>query len=219
MRDSPRTRPAKPALSRESIVGAALRLIDAHGVAGVTMRAVAKEVDTSPGALYVYVADRDELIALAHDEAVAGVELPTDADGDWRERLELLVRRTVAALAEHSDLGSFGLTHLDTGPGSLRIVEEILSLLLSGGIEKQACAWAADLIGQYISSAALEDVASRARDDDPATSTVSALYSGLPEERYPTLRLLTPQLTAGDPAQRAAWKLQVILNGVIARAQ
>jgi AcrR family transcriptional regulator len=201
--DSPRTRPAKPALSRDSIVAATLGLVDELGCAAVSMRRVAQALDTAAASLYVHVADRDELMRLAHDRAVREVELPTDADGDWRARLELLVHRTVETLARHGDIATVGRTDAAAGPAGLRIIDELLRLMRAGGIPDGACAWAIDLLGQHVAAAALEGTGTPAHQEDL--------------DPYPTLRELAPLLRSGTPAARARWKLRVLLDGL--RAQ
>ena len=72
-----RERPAKPALSREGIVAAALDVVRREGAERVTMRRLAKELDTGPASLYVYVRDTDELHAAVLDELLG--EVPTAA--------------------------------------------------------------------------------------------------------------------------------------------
>lgn len=205
MPDNPRTRPAKPALSRDAIVAAVLAIVDEGGCAAVTMRRVAHALDTAPASLYVYVADRRELMHLAHDLAVADVDLPGAADGDWRARLELLVRRTVDALAAHADIAAVGLTGAALGPNGLRIVEEMLRLLRSGGISDESCAWAVDLLGQFVASTALED----------GTGVRISAFDALPDE-YPTLRELAPLLVSGSQGERVRWKLRVLVDGLLA---
>ncbi|WP_280469535.1 TetR/AcrR family transcriptional regulator [Nocardia brasiliensis] len=154
-RPNPRTNPAKAPLSLDAVVRATLTLIDESGCDAVSMRRVAQALDTGSASLYVYVHDRRELMLLAHDLAVAAVELPTDADGDWRARLELLIERTIAALATHRDLAAIGFTEAPTGPHFLRLIEEMLRLLRQA-LPDPSCAWAVDLLAQYIASAALE---------------------------------------------------------------
>ncbi|WP_026361215.1 TetR/AcrR family transcriptional regulator C-terminal domain-containing protein [Amycolatopsis nigrescens] len=234
-RTSPRTSPAKAPLSRDAIVAAALALVDELGCDAVSMRRVSQALDTGPASLYVYVHDRRQLMALAHDLAVAGVELPTEADGDWRARLELLVNRAVAGLAAHDDIGSVGLTEVPTGPHFLRLTEELLRLLRAGGIGDAACALAADLLGQYIASSALEEAArTRAQRElqrsagpeqttaaalsEAASAHLDAVYRSLPAERYPTISALAPLLTGEPGGSRAEWKLRVIIDGVLAQA-
>src|SRR3954467_10151869 len=81
-----RERPAKPALTRDGIVATALAVMRAEGMDKVTMRRIAKELDTGPASLYVYVTDTEELHAAMLDELLGEVDLDP-ADGDWRSRL------------------------------------------------------------------------------------------------------------------------------------
>ncbi|WP_280443856.1 TetR/AcrR family transcriptional regulator [Nocardia brasiliensis] len=216
-RPNPRTSPAKAPLSLDAVVRATLTLIDESGCDAVSMRRVAQALDTGSASLYVYVHDRRELMLLAHDLAVAAVELPTDADGDWRARLELLVQRTIAALATHRDLAALGFTEAPTGPHFLRLIEEMLRLLRQA-LPAPSCAWAVDLLAQYIASAALEAGfrAEGGSDSEEATRAhLDATYASLPADKYPTVHALGPLLTAGG-SDRAAWKLRVIIDGLLA---
>jgi AcrR family transcriptional regulator len=229
--DNPRTRPAKPPLSREAVIAAALTLVDQVGCSAVTMRRVAQALDTGPASLYVYVADRDRLMASAYDLALAPVELP-GSGGDWRARLELLVERVITALGDHDDIALVAITQVQTGHHSLRVTEEVLRLLRAGGLDGAACVWAADLLDQYVTSSALERAAwlRSQRGLDPARATESALsraagaeldavLSGLDAEEYPTIHALRgPMTAAGETGARAAWKLRVIIDGLLARA-
>src|SRR3954453_19067426 len=71
---SRRERPAKPPLSRDALVAAALEIARTEGVDAVSMRRVAQALDTGPASLYVYVADRDELHELLFDAAIGRIE-------------------------------------------------------------------------------------------------------------------------------------------------
>jgi len=233
VRDTPRTRPAKAPLSREAVVAAALSLVDEVGYGAVTMRRVAHALDTGPASLYVYVADRDELMAEVYDLALAGVHLPGPADGDWRARLELLVSRVISTLGSHDDIALVAVTRVPTGPHALRILEATMTLLRAGGIEDNICSWAADLLDQYVTSSALE-LAARLRDQralaaaegaaeateeamsEAARSELDAVYGNLPADTYPTIHALRPAMTAGRTSHAyATWKLSVIIDGLL----
>src|SRR6266571_6551958 len=84
---SRRERPAKPALTREGIVAAAVGVMQAEGLDRVTMRRLAQELDTGPASLYVYVRNTAELHAAVLDELLGTIG-PAPAEGSWRERLE-----------------------------------------------------------------------------------------------------------------------------------
>lgn len=199
------------------IVAAALALVDQAGYAATTMRRVARAVDTGPASLYVYVADRDELMAEAYDLALASVTLPDEADGDWQARLELLAARVIATLGSHDDLALVALTRVQTGRHALRIMEETLRLLRAGGISDDVCPWAADLIDQFVTSSALERAA-RARAGGSRVSVgaeLDAVFEALPAEAYPTICALRTSMTAtGDLEAQTTWKLRVLLDGL-----
>ena len=226
----PRTRPARPALSREAVVAAALAVVDEVGFEAASMRRVAQALDTGAASLYVYVADRRELMALAHDLALADVVVPTGADGDWRTRVELLIGRMIGALARHRDIAMAAIADVPVGPHSLRLTEQVLALLRAGGVDEPTCAWAADLVGQFVASSALEDAAWRhtqriVGDPDASPEAMSAafsarldaVYAALPADEFPTIHALRPWLTQGGGDARAAWKLRVLVDGLLAR--
>src|SRR6187431_2684135 len=99
---SRRDRPAKPALSREAIIEAALTIIGEEGLDALSMRRVAQALDTGPASLYVYVANRDELLALLLDRVAAEVRLPApDDERPWRERLVDLALEAISVLGRH----------------------------------------------------------------------------------------------------------------------
>jgi len=82
---SRRERPAKPPLSRDAIVAAALEIARTEGIEALSMRRVAQALDTGAASLYVYVADRDELHALVFDAAIGTIEIEPTDPARWRE--------------------------------------------------------------------------------------------------------------------------------------
>src|SRR5262245_29996277 len=107
---SPRERPAKPALTREGIVAAGVRIMRTEGLQRVTMRRLAVELDTGPASLYVYVDNTAELHAAILEELLGEVDLsPAKAAGPWRERLVAILRSYTAVLFEHPSLAHSAL--------------------------------------------------------------------------------------------------------------
>lgn len=233
---NPRTRPAKTALSREAVVATALAVVDEVGYEAASMRRIAQALDTGPASLYVYVDDRHELMTLAYELALVDVVLPTASDGGWRERLELLVARTIEALARHDALASITLAAVPLGPESLRLSEEMSRLLRVGGVADAQVGWAGDLLGQYIASSALEQATflriqrELLAAGDPAHATPEAMqaafvariwsvYDQLDPARYPTLASLRGELTGGGGDARASWKLRILVDGLLAQGE
>jgi AcrR family transcriptional regulator len=124
---SRRERPAKPALTREGIVAAAIRVMQAEGLDRVTMRRLAQELDTGAASLYVYVRNTAELHAAMLEELLAAVDLsPVTAAGDWRERLKQVLWSYTIILFEQPGLALSVLVTRPSGPAYLSLAEGIL---------------------------------------------------------------------------------------------
>ncbi|WP_256096337.1 TetR/AcrR family transcriptional regulator [Streptomyces sp. LUP30] len=210
---SRRARPAKAPLGREVIVRTALAVLDREGLDALTMRRVAKELDTGPASLYVYVANREDLMAAMLDEALALV--PLTGQGGWREQLHALVMASVEAMGRHEGLAAVALGAIPTGANALLVLDRMLALLKQGGLDDVTAAWAVDLLHLHIAAAAAEHSArvSRGGDEDDAVADADRRYAALPADRYPMITALRPALfSSGD---RDAWGLDVLLSGIL----
>jgi len=220
---SRRARPAKPPLSREAIVDAALAIVRDEGVEALSMRRVAQALDTGPASLYVYVADRDELHELLFDAAAATIETePVDPER-WRDQLKALVRRMVTMMAEDfPGMAQLGMARIPSGDNVLRITEAMLALLKAGGASDEAAGYAMDLISMYATAIAYEQSLYRTlyRDDpDREQRDLERLVQrmkSLDPARFPTITAIGPAMTRGDGAERFELGLDVMINGLLA---
>lgn len=78
-------------LDRDRIAAAALALVDEKGLEGFTIRAVARQLDVTPMALYHHVRDKAELAVLVVDAAARSQPLAPET-GDWREDLWVVAK-------------------------------------------------------------------------------------------------------------------------------
>jgi AcrR family transcriptional regulator len=182
--------PVRPALSRAAVVAAALGVADTDGLDAVSMRRVAEELDTGASALYVYVANRDDLLGAMFDHVMAAVARARPPAGDWRERLSWLLLESVTAASGHGGLARVALTAVPDGPNATAITGQVRGLLAEGGVPPATVPAALDLLGLFVTAAALDRV--------PAALST-------PEQHRRHLRweidvILTGLTTAGPPA-------------------
>jgi AcrR family transcriptional regulator len=210
---SRRSRPSKAPLSRDVIVRTGLQVLDRDGLDALTMRRVAQELDTGPASLYVYVTNRDDLMAAMLDEALGQVELPEE--GDWQERLRALAGATIGAMSRHEGLAVVALAGVPTGLNALLILERMLALLKEGGLDDATASWAVDLLYLHISAAGAEQNVYDTADADEADHLAEAdrRYAALPADRYPVITSLRTELLSGG--DRAGWGMQVLINGIL----
>lgn len=216
---SRRGRPSKEPLSREAIAAAGLRVVDSEGLSALTMRRVARELDTGAASLYVYVDNRDDLLAAMIDSELAAVTVPTA--GSWREKVAALAASQVAALTRHRSLAVAALGAIPISPNATRANEHMLHALLEGGIDRRTAAWAIDLIGVWISATAAERTVNDERRATGAVEAdyldrINAYYDTLDPAVYPTVLAMRDLLLSGSDHERAAWGIEVLLNGILA---
>lgn len=99
-------------LTREDILRTALALLEEEGLAGASMRALARRLGADPMALYHYFPSKDALLADAAAWAYAEMRLPTaQPDDDVRGRLLALARAYVRFLERAGELARFVAAH------------------------------------------------------------------------------------------------------------
>ena len=75
-------------LTRDTIVDAALAVLDREGLDAVSMRRVAQELQTGAALLYQHVGGKEELVALVFDRITGEIPIPPAPDpARWQEQL------------------------------------------------------------------------------------------------------------------------------------
>ncbi|KWX65948.1 TetR/AcrR family transcriptional regulator [Mycobacterium sp. NAZ190054] len=87
-------------LHKRDVVDVATALLDDYGIADLSMRRVARELNVSPGALYWHFANKQELLGAVADRILHPLgEVP----GDWRTRIGTTCTQLRDALLSHTD--------------------------------------------------------------------------------------------------------------------
>ena len=219
MRVSARERPARPPLSREAVLEAGLRVLRARGIEGVTMRAVAAELDTGPASLYVYVANRKELLDQMFDLVAGSIDLGPEPDPErWQEQLIALLTRVVEAMDAHPGIARVPLANVPTGPGATRGAERMLALLKAGGVDDRSAAWFVDIVSLYVNAVSYEtSIYLEAGDEDHAEidERLRQAFEQLPADQFPNFARMLPLLVTGTGEERFAFGLRLLINGLI----
>jgi AcrR family transcriptional regulator len=109
---------------------AAIAIADAEGLAALSMRRLAAELDANPMSPYSYVTGKDELIELMVDAATAEFLRPDDAAlGDWKAEVRALTDRMRSAMRRHPWLTELGLLRQAASPNRIRLFEQVLEVL------------------------------------------------------------------------------------------
>ncbi|MCP2261321.1 transcriptional regulator, TetR family [Streptoalloteichus tenebrarius] len=126
----------RPRLSRERITDAAVALLDADGVAALSMRRLAARLGAGTMSLYEYVRSKEDVLDLAADAVIAEIDVAGIADLGWREALCAQMTRSREVMRRHPWLPALMATRPLLGPNALARSELVYSLLERAGLEK-----------------------------------------------------------------------------------
>jgi AcrR family transcriptional regulator len=222
----PTRQPARtrPALHRDAIVDTALRLVDADGLDGVSMRRVAEELGTGPASLYAHVANKEELLELVHDRVIGEVEVPAPDPEHWQEQLRGVAMSGFRVYAKHRDIARVSLATVPTGPNGLRVSEGMMAIMIAGGVPPQVAAYAIDRLALYIAADSYEGTLfhkrrtatgqSREEFEQNYRTSIRAFFTSLPPDRFPLLTTHVDALMAGDSDQRFTFGLDMLIRSL-----
>jgi AcrR family transcriptional regulator len=132
-------------LDRGRVADTALRLLNEVGLDGLTLRAIAKELDVKAPALYWHFKDKqallDEMATEMYRRMIAGTAL--DPADTWQERLLKANRGLRATLLGYRDGAKVFSGSRFTGPDHARDLEEHLRVLTAAGLSLTQAANAA----------------------------------------------------------------------------
>jgi AcrR family transcriptional regulator len=212
---SRRDRPAKEPLSRELIVKTAYELLKEQGMAGMSMRKVAKVLDTGPSSLYVYVNNLEDLSSYVLDYRLGELVLPDSEKGPWKERLIGALSAYFLLLIEQPGLAEISLSTIPRGDRYLELVEYLLTALHEGGAQLSSAAWGVDLLLLYVTSTAFEKHSWR-KHGTVEMSEIKQSFKNADPIRFPFIHNLNEELFSGEAVimDRFRWGLEVMLRGI-----
>lgn len=193
-------------------------MLRAKGIDGVTMRAVAAELDTGAASLYVYVANRQDLLNQMFDLVAGDIDLGEDPDRKrWRAQLEGLLTRIVETMDRHPGIARVPLANVPTGPNSTRVAERVIALLRAGGVDDRSIAWFVDVVFLFVNATAYETAiyVEEGTDHDRLDERIREEFELLDPAEYPNVMSLMPKLTAGSGKERFAFGLRLMIDGLL----
>jgi AcrR family transcriptional regulator len=143
-------------LSRERVLRGAVKVADAGGLTGLTIRSLAQELGVKPMSVYYHVANKDEILDGIVDIVFSEIELPT-IGSDWRGEMRRRAGSARRVLRRHP--WAIGLLESRTSPGPATLAhhDAVLGTLRAAGFSRELTAHAYALIDSYTYGFALQE--------------------------------------------------------------
>jgi AcrR family transcriptional regulator len=205
-------------LTRDRVIDAALKVMDAEGLDAVSMRRVAREVGVEAMSLYNHVEDKDDLLRGICDRVMGGFEFPQE-QGDWVERCKAGARAWRRLLQAHPDvMRLFAETH---GPDpssldSLRPTEFALGLIREGGLSDRDTVQAFHAFGGYIQGFVMMEGGSIKGHADKGDAFGEAA-DAVPADVFPVLAAVGRYFSECDADEQFEFGLDLMIRGIQAK--
>ena len=143
-------------LSKERIVETAVALADDGGFESLSMRKLAKELDTAPMSLYRHVANKEELLDGMIDVVFGEIDVPS-GHTDWKTEMRERALETRAALSRHRWANGLMESRTNPGPANSRYHNAFMGCLREASFPFRQAVHAYNAVQSYTYGFALQE--------------------------------------------------------------
>lgn len=210
----PATGPARPPLTRDAVLRAAVRLADEHGLAALSMRKLAQTLGVEAMSLYNHVANKDDLLDGIADLVVAEMA-PPEIGGDWKAALRTRSTSAREVLLRHPWATGLIGTRINVGPAMLRYIDATVGCLRAAGFSLPQADRAWNALDSHLYGFTLQELNFPLDPSEYATAAEGFLPR-IPADRYPHMNALAQLVIDGKHTGIAdfAFGLELILDGL-----
>lgn len=223
---------ARETLNREQIVRAAIELLDAEGIDGLSMRKLGQKLGSAATAMYWHVGNKENLLLLAANEVWDEVRLPDVPTVGWRAAARELMYAARELCDRHRWLVRVITSYYAAGEGMALFQECAYETFEAAGFRDADLDWAVSTPFMFVTGLAFmsttevaevrkratQDEAARAEDEAALVAQIDALA-----KKYPRLRAsMEAQAQRGQSFSEQidevfAFGVETILAGLEAR--
>jgi TetR/AcrR family tetracycline transcriptional repressor len=186
-------------LHKVDVVDAATRILDSYGIADLTMRRLARELEVSPGALYWHFASKQQLLGAVADRILAATPA-AQPSASWRQRITSSCEHLRDALLSHTDGAELVSASFAAGQSAVmdRIAAELAEAAADAGVAPTDTGLAARTVIYYVLGFTA---------DEQSRLQWDAAGAALPD---------TQSVLTDDPQRRFGFGLGLLIDGIAA---
>jgi AcrR family transcriptional regulator len=198
-------------------------VLDAHGLDLLSMRHVARTLNTTAASLYWHVGSKDGLLDLVFDRVIGEQPVPDPDPDHWHDQLKAVARTMRATILSHRDIVPLSIHRIPLGPNALRYADRVLGILRAGGVPDRLAVAGHQLLISIVMGFTIDETGEGGQPPaDPSpeeAATIARDYlASLPSDRFPHLVELAGHITTANTDQRFELLLDLFVDGLAARA-
>lgn len=209
----------KTRLSKEIVLATALELVDSAGLDTLTMRRLGQELNCDPMSLYRYAENRAALLDGVSELVFNELEI-FPHDPDWKAQLRRIAHDLRLLALRHPNVVPLLVTRPLSTPlglrplGTLRPLEQILSLLADAGFEPTDALHVYRAYYGFLYGHILNELQEFIVDPEENEALLRLGLHRLPARDFPRLRALAPVLADYDGAAELDQGITILLSGL-----
>lgn len=200
-------------LTADEVLQAARAIVAREGAEPLTMRRLAEELRVAPNTLYSHYSSKADLMDAVLDSFLAEIDVPVEADRDWRDGLVALMDASRGMLLSHADLLPLLVSRPMRGPNAVRLGEETLRLLARGGVHGPAAVDALRALLTLTFGSVVLD-APRREEPDPTSREARSLAAFSADPGRPRMAELAGPLSQPPTDAAFATSLRWLIDGM-----
>ena len=212
-----RDRVHREPLTRERILRAGLRVMDAEGLEALTMRRLGRELGVEAMSLYNHVRDKEDLLDGITELVMSEIGSPSTST-DWVEQARAAAHEWRRVLNAHPSVVRLlaERNHPMTSASALRPMEHALDILRRAGLSGDEAVRAFQAVGGYIFGFVLMEVGNLLAERHPKGSfdDAEALARLNSNDELPRLAELAPHFAECDMDETFDFGLELLLEGL-----
>ncbi len=211
-----RTAGRPPRLSRQVVIDRAEAILTSEGIEALTMRRLARDLGSSPMALYGYVHDKEELLIALLDRRAAELPRPALPD-DPRGRLLVLYGLLFESLSNQPWIVPVLMKGDLSAPSIFGTVDAILGAFLAAGLPPEPAAAAYHVAWRYtVGELSVRQASAERRAALSREPLITTLQRRADPTDFPHLAALGGPMAAAREGLKFQVGLAAVIDGLLA---
>ena len=204
-------------LNRDAIARAGLRLLDATGIEGITMRALAAELGVQAPTLYWHVKSKQDIfraMAVAMSEDSAALMTASDRRAPGRECIARWAHALRRTMLSHRDGARVFAGTFAADPATLDVIESVLDAWREAGVSAADAAQRTALLRDFIVGFCIEEQALAELRGEAGRGQVEEMRTSLDPARFPLTAQAFPAILTTPADDRFELGMRLMLSGI-----
>ena len=201
---------AREPLSRDRVVGEALRIVDEEGLAALSMRRLGAAMGVEAMSLYHHVDGKDAVLDGLTGLFFGRIEIPAPTD-DWRADVRALAQAFRTAARRYPQTASLALTREAMSDPGIAFTAAALDVLLRAGFDPDGAVAALRAVTALLVGTLLRELGPVGRGGRASASAIAAREAALRASEFTSIQVAAEPLARFDVDREYDDALELIL--------